>query len=246
MRANLKLKFEGKITMPIQYNNIIQSVILKWIGNESYQKFIHDVGYQHNNRRYKMYTFSRLQGKFKMNRSAKTITYFDEANLIISSADDVFLNYVVNNILIENEFKILNQSVYVDEITCSNRKIKSREKIYTKSPIVVYSTFENEGNKKTYYYSPYEDDFAYMLKKNLINKYNAAYDKDPDCSDFFIKPTRWEKLKENVVVYKGTIIKGWSGEFIIEGSDELLNIAYNAGLGSKNAQGFGCIEICSS
>ncbi|MDN5332516.1 MAG: CRISPR-associated endoribonuclease Cas6 [Tepidanaerobacteraceae bacterium] len=45
------------------------------------------------------------------------------------------------------------------------------------------------------------------------------------------------------VIYKDVIIKGWMGVYILKGDPVLLKIAYDAGLGSKNSQGFGCFEI---
>jgi CRISPR-associated endoribonuclease Cas6 len=61
--------------------------------------------------------------------------------------------------------------------------------------------------------------------------------------DFSISPLNTKKLKKRVVIYKDYVIKGWDGEFLVEGSKELMDIAYNAGIGSKNSQGFGCVEI---
>lgn len=245
MRIQLTLKFQHTLVLPIQYNNILQAVILKWLGDDNFQKFIHDTGYEFNNRRYKMYSFSRIEGKFTMNKEEKTITYFEEGKINISSADDKFLNYLVNNVITEGDIYIKGQKVIIDEIKCYKKTLKSGDKIYAKSPIVAYSTFEHEGSKKTYYYSPMEKEFQSILKNNLINKYNAVYGIEPDERDFEIVPLKNKKLRESVVVYKQTVIKGWSGEFILKGSQKLLDIAYNAGLGSKNSQGFGFIEISS-
>lgn len=245
MRIQLILKFKDSLVLPIQYNNILQAIILGWLGDENYQKFVHDSGYEFNNRRYKMYSFSRIEGKFIMNKEEKTITYFNEGKISISSVDDKFLNYIVNNVLLKSDFYMKGQKVYIDEVRCSKRLILSGDKIYTKSPIVVYSTFEHEGSKKTYYYSPMEKEFQSILKNNLINKYNAVYNKEPEDKNFEIQPLKNGKLRQSVVLYKKTVIKGWNGEFILKGSKELLDIAYNAGLGSKNAQGFGFIEISS-
>lgn len=46
-----------------------------------------------------------------------------------------------------------------------------------------------------------------------------------------------------IIKYKGTVIKGYSGDFILKGNPELIKLAYDTGLGSKNSQGFGCIEV---
>lgn len=75
MRANVEMTFKDKLEIPLQYNYLVQAMILNWLGDEKYQKFIHDKGYEYNNRIYKMYTFSKLYGKFSINSKNDTITF---------------------------------------------------------------------------------------------------------------------------------------------------------------------------
>lgn len=229
--------------MPIHYNNILQAVILNWLGNENYQKFIHDFGYKVGKRKYKLFTFSKIYGKFKIDRERKTIDFFDNAHFTISSLENKFLSYLATNVIEKDNFKFGNNIVNVNSIETVNNKISEREEVYTKSPIVMYSTFKNYKGNKTYYYSPLEREFSELIRKNLIHKYEAYYNKLPLRDDFSISPINKKGLKERVVIYKDYVIKGWDGEFLLEGSEELMNIAYNAGIGSKNSQGFGCVEI---
>ncbi|KJS47026.1 MAG: CRISPR-associated protein Cas6, partial [Peptococcaceae bacterium BRH_c23] len=49
--------------------------------------------------------------------------------------------------------------------------------------------------------------------------------------------------KMHILEYKGGIIKGYSGMMELSGPPELLQVAIDAGLGSKNAQGCGCLEV---
>ncbi|WP_416175482.1 CRISPR-associated endoribonuclease Cas6 [Clostridium sp.] len=243
MRLNITLEFDGNLNLPIQYNNIMQAVILNWLGDENYQKFIHDVGFKFKNRKYKLFTFSKIFGKFKINRENKTIDFFDNVNFTISSLEDKFLNYLAANVIGKDNFKFGNNIVNIKSIQSIYNKISNKEKVYTRSPIVVYSTFKNYLGNKTYYYSPLEREFSELIRKNLIHKYEAYYGQSPKDDEFSIQAINQSKLKQRVVLYKGYIIKGWDGEFLIQGSKELMNIAYNAGIGSKNSQGFGCIEI---
>ncbi|WP_270474966.1 CRISPR-associated endoribonuclease Cas6 [Clostridium cochlearium] len=243
MRANLEISFSDKLEVPIQYNYLVQAMILNWLGDEKYQKFIHDKGYEYNNRSYKMYTFSKLYGKFSVDSKNGTITFFDKVNLIVSSLDTRFIQYLASNVIMEDNLILGKNSVKVNKIETSYNELGNSEKIYTKSPITVYSTLQNADKKKTYYYSPYEEEFSELIRNNLINKYKALYNKFPQNDSFDIRLLSTRKPKESVLNYKGTIIKGWNGEFLIKGSKELLQIAYDAGLGSKNSQGFGCIEL---
>ncbi|HBC97543.1 MAG TPA: CRISPR-associated endoribonuclease Cas6 [Clostridium sp.] len=243
MRLNINLGFKKKLSLPIHYNNILQAVILNWLGNENYQKFIHDFGYKVGKRKYKLFTFSKIYGKFKIDRERKTIDFFDNAHFTISSLENKFLSYLATNVIEKDNFKFGNNIVNVNSIETVNNKISEREEVYTKSPIVMYSTFKNYKGNKTYYYSPLEREFSELIRKNLIHKYEAYYNKLPLRDDFSISPINKKGLKERVVIYKDYVIKGWDGEFLLEGSEELMNIAYSAGIGSKNSQGFGCVEI---
>lgn len=244
MRANINLRLNKSLELPIQYNHILHAVLLKWINDNEYQKFIHDTGYEYNNRRYKLYTFSKLQGKFKLNKVKKTITYFDRATLAISCVDDKFLKYVLNNILLQKNINIYNNNIEIENIEVSNKKIENNKiSVYTKSPITVYSTFKTNGKNKTYYYNPFESEFSDLIKQNLIKKYAAFYGTEPKSKEFSIELLNIKKPKQSIVLYKNTVIKGWNGEFLLKGSLELLNMAYNSGLGSKNSQGFGYIEL---
>ncbi|KGP75443.1 hypothetical protein JT05_10495 [Desulfosporosinus sp. Tol-M] len=47
----------------------------------------------------------------------------------------------------------------------------------------------------------------------------------------------------HILEYKGGIIKGYSGMMLLSGPPPLLQIALDAGLGSKNSQGCGCSEV---
>lgn len=243
MRAIINLKLDKPLVLPIQYNHIVHAVVLKWLNDENYSKFIHETGYTYNNRKFKMFTFSKLEGRYTYNRNNKKITYYDEVSLIVSTADDEFLKYLVNNILLNSYYKILDTDVYIEKVSLANPKISTNTRIITKSPIVVYSTFEHLGKKKTYYYNPMEEEFEQLIGSNLEKKYIAFFNKTPLDNNLKITPIKNQKLKESIVLYKSTVIKGWNGEFILEGSEELIRMAYDAGLGSKNSQGFGCIEL---
>lgn len=239
MKIELNFEFD-ELNLPIHYNHILQAVILKWINDENYAEFIHDKGYEFNNRRYKLYTFSRLEGKYNLDRQNKRIIYKDGARLFISSVDDEFLSYIVENYIENGVVNILGNEIKIKNIKYHSPELKSG-RFVTQSPITIYSTFEREGKKKTYYYNPLEEDFSELVKKNLLYKYSSYYDGKTFDGEFKITPIK-DTLKENIVIYKGTVIKGWSGEFNIQAPNEILKIAYGAGLGSKNSQGFGCIK----
>ena len=131
----------------------------------------------------------------------------------------------------------------LEKFECILEEVEEECMIKTLSPITVYSTLvSQDGKKKTYYYSPFESEFSELIKNNLIKKYEAFNCKKLDYYDFKITPIK-ETLKESVIFYKGFIVKGWNGVFEIKGNKELIEVALNSGMGSKNSQGMGCIIL---
>ncbi|MEM3009977.1 MAG: CRISPR-associated endoribonuclease Cas6 [Candidatus Nitrosocaldaceae archaeon] len=80
---------------------------------------------------------------------------------------------ISNSLLHKKEVQIEINKVYVESIEfLQEPTIISNTVIYTHSPIVVYSTlFTKDNRKKTYYYSPYEEEFSDLITKNLIKKF---------------------------------------------------------------------------
>ena len=50
-------------------------------------------------------------------------------------------------------------------------------------------------------------------------------------------------LKENIMLHQGITIKGYSGDFQLQGPPALLQLGMAAGFGGKNAQGFGMMQM---
>ena len=65
-----------------------------------------------------------------------------------------------------------------------------------------------------------------------------------DWADFIRRtPDEYARWIEVVTTFKGTYITGWQGYYHLEGSNELINFLYYAGLGDRNSQGFGMFKI---
>ena len=52
----------------------------------------------------------------------------------------------------------------------------------------------------------------------------------------------WEPKRKKITVFKTDII-AWHLKAQIIGPEELVRFAYDAGLGEKNSQGFGMLEV---
>ncbi|ACJ74815.1 cas crispr-associated protein Cas6 [Thermosipho africanus TCF52B] len=239
MRIYLDLDFE-KLELPIHYNHILQSIIINMIDSSGYRKFIHDEGYVLGKRKFKLYTFSRLLGKFQI--FGNKIAFFNGARLIISSLDDAMVEYIINYILKKGYINVLGEKIYVKAAVLKSLPSANYLRVSTKSPVVVYSTLFNYENKKeTIFYEPDSSKFLSLVYENILKKYTAFYG---SISKNNIEIKHVGKNPKRVkVVYKNTVIFGWLTAFDIYGDFELLKVAYDAGIGMKNSMGFGCVEL---
>lgn len=240
MRIEIYFNPEKPVSIPIQYNHIVQAVIYSWICDEKFKNFIHNKGYKFEERAYKLFTFSKINGAFRMDKENRKIIFYKDMRITISSVVDEFIEYLLNSVLIEsNPINIGGANVEISRVEVKESPDLSKKvQVYTLSPVTAYSTLEN---KQTRFYNPYDMEFSQYIKKNLLHKYEAYHGNQPENTDFVMKPIG--AVKEARVNYKGFHILAYNCEIEMEGSEELLRMAYSAGIGGKNSQGFGCIEV---
>lgn len=240
MRVEIYFDESHPLTVPIQYNHYMQAMIFSWIKNKEYSAFIHDKGYQTEDKKYKLFTFSRINGLYRLDRENGTITFSKDISVTISSMSDEFMGFLLNSVLLErHELHIGPANVIINHIELKETPVfEDTVFVHTLSPCTVYSTLEN---KKTRYYSPLEEEYNESVRQNLIRKYTAYYGKGPKDTEFKMTPIG--RVKQAKVNYKNFHVIAYDYSMRMEGSEELKRVAYNAGLGAKNSQGFGCIEM---
>lgn len=66
----------GKITLPIHYNYLVQAMIYKSI-SERLADFLHTRGFVYEKRQFKLFTFSKLFGEYRIKKRAPGGTMID-------------------------------------------------------------------------------------------------------------------------------------------------------------------------
>jgi len=242
MRLILTFNAERELLLPLSYHEILQGFIYKNL-EKGLAERIHQCGFPFEKRHFKLFTFSRLMGKARVNKGQ--ISFSPPFKLVISSPLKDLLQSLAENLLKSQEVRLGDNKLFLESISVNFApKMKEAVSIRMLSPVTVYSTLITpEGRKKTYYYNPKEKEFAELIRQNIIKKYKAFYGRPPSSQDFDIEPLRVRREDEKLITYKGFIIKGWMGRYRLCGAQELLQFAYEAGLGAKNSQGFGCFEV---
>lgn len=238
----------AKTLLPIAYNYYLQSFIYS-LFKEDMPEY-HQTGYRYKKRIYKNFTFSRITS-FDMCLKENGWSVGDEICFFISFYDDKAAETALINLMGTREFRLGSAEFSITSIKTIflNEELQGNEekkffRFMTLSPVVVHRTEENNHGKKTIYYSPEHSEFYELLASNLKRKAMSVGIIDDEEVCFNSVDVDSEKSLA-VVKYKDFYIKGYMGIFNFSGSKKYAKLALEAGIGSKNSQGFGMIRIIS-
>lgn len=245
MKLEIIFDLEKPLTIPIHYHYELQGLIYGKMSKD-FGDFMHDDGFKNEGKAYKLFSFSRLGGKSKFDKANKTLTFFYDAKITVSSIIPHFLEDLANNFLLSGEAYLFNKKLNVIQVRTKEDNVNS-SRIIAKSlsPITTYTTYERrDGSKFTHFFQPWDMAFQHLVEENVIKKYEAYYNTsiNPEVR-FLIYPEKISEKDRVVTKYKDTIINAWSGIYRLEAPRELLEFALAAGVGSKNGQGFGLLSL---
>ncbi len=244
MRLKLELSSDSKIELPIHYNLTIQGMLYKYLP-PSLSEFLHDIGFFYKGRSFKLYTFSRIfSPRYNVHPDKKRYIFDSPISIYISSAVQNITKRIGESFLKKSKIILGKNQLYLNSIEILNPpEIKHATiKIKTLSPITAYRTFQKENGKNFYrYYHPNEEEFNDLLKENIRKKYEIITEKELVDFEFRIQPIK--PPRKVLIKYKNFIIEGYDGVFVIHTDPEVFSVIFDAGLGAKNSQGFGMIEL---
>ena len=229
-----------EIRLPVNYNYLLQGMIYRSL-DAGFAEFLHDRGFPGGGRVFKLFTFSRLLGEYTM--AGKEIRFKDKMHLIVSSPVDQFCQSLLNGLISRSQIVLGPMELKVESVRVEKPEVTGELiRIKTMSPVIAYSTLlKPDGGKYTCYFQPGEKEFIRIAGENLRKKYQALYQREAPVGEMAVRTLKPPRM--HILEYKGLIIKGYSGMMEIRGPRELLQVALEAGLGSKNSMGFGCGEM---
>ncbi|WP_422446580.1 CRISPR-associated endoribonuclease Cas6 [Thermoanaerobacterium sp. DL9XJH110] len=226
----------------ISYPYYLQTALYSLLDDEM-ATWMHDKGLVLEKRRLKPICFSRLMGEYKLNSRSGVIYFPKGASLVVTSPIPEVCHSLSTGLLKRGEIILGKSSFPVSKVEITDPKVvDSSIFVRTLSPVTIYSTMLRlDGSKYTCFFSPRESEFTSLCRDNLVRKARAlGWEEEPAtelCLEFKGEP------KINIVKYKNTVIKGYSGYALISGPARYLKLALDWGLGAKNSAGFGCLEI---
>lgn len=248
MRIRLQIVPEKPpLVLPCNYNQIVQAFIYAGLDRRLSKK-IHDEGAKdpETDRRLKLFTFSRLIPERSPEVKHGMINLHESVYLVVASPLGEFIESLVTTLLKEPERYLGKNRIGIGSVEVESLPpYQDSIRVRTLSPITLYSTLKTaDGRRKTYYYTPFEREWSELIIENLRRKARILYNEIEDGG--YIHPIKVSSRNQRIVIYKGTVIKGWDGVFELRLPEKMFFLALEAGLGAKNGQGFGCVEISSS
>ena len=248
MRLRISLEVEGtRLNVPVQYNHLLQGLIYANL-DRALSEWLHEKGHAYGARRFKLFTFSRLFGERGENNGR--IEFRGSVYFYLASVDSEVLGSFAEHLLTKPAVRLGSARWRVTEVGVEPEPEVALERptiVKALSPITAYSTLQTpDGRKKTYYYAPQEKEWGEALLANLRRKAKAAgwaADVDEDLKGAYVRPHKVRITDQKILDFKGTVIKGWTGLYEVGLPRPYFRLAYDAGLGAKNAQGFGMVAV---
>ncbi len=242
MRINVHLRNQGFIHLPLHYNEVLQAFIYRHM-EPALSEWVHDTGWLDGKRRLKLFTFSRPWGLFT--RRQEGLYFQGRLSFAVASPVEAILQSFAQALVRADVLYLARAQVELSAIEVAIQPSYRRPVLLKAlSPITVYSTLETpDGRKKTYYYTPQEPEFGRLVIENLRRKIRAWTGEDVPPEGATLRPVKVSNRNLVVARYKGTIIKGWTGIYELDAPEPYFHMALDAGLGAKNSQGFGFVEV---
>lgn len=236
MRLKVRVNLTNK-TIPYEYHGFLQGMIYHAL-LEDQGTFFHDEGFELKNRIYKMFVFSDLSGKYEASRNG--LKFLEPATFYISSISSEFLNQLFLYFSKTPYVRFGEQYVEVLEAVPVKDMMYSEDCIYTLQTLSPITAYKTDEKKYTTYFHPKSQDFENSLRDNLNRKYHILYD---NSDDQFFEILNIDRYKEVKVKFKKNITLAYICTMKVRVSDRYLKLLMHAGLGSKNAAGFGMMKI---
>lgn len=220
------------VILPINYNHLLQSYVYNTL-TPDLATFLHNEGFRVNKKVFKLFTFSKIFGKYKVND--KFISFSSPFYFYFSTPIQVLMDDYISENFKREYVRIGNNKLDLQFVEFEEIPSKSSVVVKTVSPITVHITEEN----RIRYFSPDETRFFEMILDNLKKKYYLVFGEEYK-KNIEILPysDRWKKC---ITRFKNTLIVGWEGKIVINGDEKIVSLALTTGLGSKNSQGFGMV-----
>lgn len=238
-----------------------------------FARWLHEHGYAFNgNRKFKLFTFSNLQlneMKFSHQPAPCLAVPPGAHHLQLSFCMEDAASHFIAGLFHKQELVIADRHMKAHFRVSSVEQMAQpcfgdTAHFRCLSPIVVSRPEMRNGKLFPRYISPEEPDYSNFLKENLLKRYVAAHQQvvvgmeargatEEILTDLPFDTQIWDfspisKPKSRLQAIKAgtpaeTKVRGFVYEFKLKAAAELLEFAYEAGMGEKGSLGWGCFDV---
>lgn len=227
------------VRLPLEDKHILQGVIYALMSDDpSLSAAVHDAARQIGRHSYKLFTFSGLKAREALVEGGRL---FSGAGEIEFRSPSMQLCETISGAAGKWRFLRLGHAeAAITGMVLSQRFFFSDAvDIRMVTPVTIHSQLENGFTR---YYEPSEPEFSRMIAENFARKYFACFGQPPE-GTVSLLPKLVAPEDRAVTRFKGTIIKGCLGRYLLRGRPEYLSFLYDCGLGDRNSQGFGMFDL---
>lgn len=240
MRLEIILKGKNNFKVPFNYNHILSAIIYNKIADLNFANELH------SSKSFKFFTFSQIYIPKRRIVKDGIIAKNGVISFYISSPNDFLIKSLVDGFLEDLEISFQNQKLTIQKIEAlKTPEFSSKSEFKTLAPIIVRTKKEIDGELKIWDLAP-SDKFFKSLENNLIKKYikfNNLTKTDKKINIYsdmnFVKRKRISINKDNATTHH----RAYMMDLILEGDLDLIEFAYDVGIGEKNSMGFGMVKL---
>ncbi len=240
MRLEIILKGKNNFKVPFNYNHILSAIIYNKIADLNFANELH------SSKSFKFFTFSQIYIPKRRIVKDGIIAKDGVISFYISSPNDFLIKSLVDGFLEDSEINFQNQKLTIQKIEAlKTPEFSSKSEFKTLAPIIVRTKKEIDGELKIWDLAP-SDKFFKSLENNLIKKYikfNNLTKTDKKINIYsdmnFVKRKRISINKGNATTHH----RAYMMDLILEGDRDLIEFAYDVGIGEKNSMGFGMVKL---
>lgn len=239
MRLKINLKAKKNFKVPFSYNHILSSII--------YNKIVDlDLAHElHTSNSFKFFNFSQLNIPKRKIVDDGIIAKNGKMNFYLSSPDDLLIKNLVSGFVDDLEIKFKNDTLIVEKVEAlKTPDFTEKSEFKTISPINIRDMREVNGVIKRVDLAP-SDKFFNGIENNLIKKYCIFNDIESTDKKIKVYSEMANVKRKRITIPKGpntTYHRAYMMDLILEGDIDLIEFAYDVGLGEKNSMGFGMVK----
>lgn len=227
------------IRLPKEDKYILQGLFYNLMADDqAMSASVHNAAPQFGRNSYKLFTYSGVQGK--LYERDRYVDYEGAGELEFRSPDMRLCETVSEAVGKRKWLRLgFNRAAVIGMTLAQRSFFTETTEINMLTPVTVHRTLENGYTR---YFQPAEPDFAQLIAENFARKYIACYGQPPE-ENVLLLPRLVGPEDRIVTHFKGTVVKGCLGRYLLRGRPEYINFLYDCGLGDRNSQGFGMFEV---